>query len=232
MFDAYDSRRALDDWELEDYVLVATIEGSLYALDRKTGATRWKLDGNEPAVRSGNSGGDAEVGNNTEGNWAGGEQQPRWIVQPVEGGQLFLFDPEYGVLVISSPKMVLTEQELPLTIKQLIDHGAFKIPGCPDSQPLCTNPSDIGRFGNASVDSLEGPGYVDLDTALSRDFSLWEKVRMQVRISAQNVLNHENFSTPSNVDINSPTAGNITSSYSESAVSTARQVNFWVRFSF
>jgi len=55
---------------------------------------------------------------------------------------------------------------------------------------------------------------------------------MQVRISAQNVLNHENFSTPSNVDINSPTAGNITSSYSESAVSTARQVNFWVRFSF
>jgi serine/threonine-protein kinase/endoribonuclease IRE1 len=129
VFDAYDSRRALDDWELEDYVLVATIEGSLYALDRKTGATRWKLDGNEPAVRSGNSGGDAEVGNNTEGNWAGGEQQPRWIVQPVEGGQLFLFDPEYGVLVISSPKMVLTEQELPLTIKQLIDHGAFKIPG-------------------------------------------------------------------------------------------------------
>src|SRR5436190_20040472 len=34
VFDTSDSRRALDDWDLEDYVLVATIEGNLYALDR------------------------------------------------------------------------------------------------------------------------------------------------------------------------------------------------------
>ena len=101
VFDAYDSRRALHDWELEDYVLVATIEGSLYALDRQTGATKWKLEGNEPAVRTvGNSRGDPDLSNNTEGSWTGGEQQPKWIVQPVEGGQLFLFDPEFGVLVM------------------------------------------------------------------------------------------------------------------------------------
>lgn len=100
VFDAYDSRRSLDDWDLEDYVLVATIEGSLYALDRQTGATKWKLEGNEPAVRTvGNSRGDPELVNNMEGSWAG-SQQPRWIVQPVEGGQLFLFDPEFGVLVL------------------------------------------------------------------------------------------------------------------------------------
>jgi len=128
VFDAYDSRRALDDWDLEDYVLVATIEGSLYALDRQTGATKWKLEGNEPAVRTvGNSRGNPELVNNTEGSWAG-SQQPRWIVQPVEGGQLFLFDPEFGVLVLIF-WVPLTRQELPLTIKQLIDHGAFKIPG-------------------------------------------------------------------------------------------------------
>jgi hypothetical protein len=110
VFDAYDSRRALDDWELEDYVLVATIEGSLYALDRQTGATKWKLEGNEPAVRTvGNSRGDPDLANHTEGgSWTGGEQQPRWIVQPVEGGQLFLFDAEYGVLVIDLLKTTLT----------------------------------------------------------------------------------------------------------------------------
>jgi len=145
------------------------------------------------------------------------------------------FDPSNTNNFTGRPDVVAGVSTTPVgghKVTQWFNPGAFKIPGCPDSQPLCTNPSDIGRFGNASVDSLEGPGYVDLDTALSRDFSLWEKVRMQVRISAQNVLNHENFSTPSNVDINSPTAGNITSSYSESAVSTARQVNFWVRFSF
>ena len=110
VFDAYDSRRALDDWELEDYVLVATIEGSLYALDRQTGATRWKLEGNEPAVRTvRNSRGDSQpANNNSEGTWTGGEQ-PRWIVQPVEGGQLFLFDPEFGVLVIERFEYALTE---------------------------------------------------------------------------------------------------------------------------
>jgi hypothetical protein len=27
------------------------------------------------------------------------EREPRWIVQPVDGGQLYLFDKELGVLV-------------------------------------------------------------------------------------------------------------------------------------
>lgn len=118
------------------------------------------------------------------------------------------------------------------TVSQWFNPAAFKIPGCPDSQPLCSNPANVGRFGNASVNSLEGPDYLDMDTALSREFALFESLRMQLRISAQNVLNRANFAPPSNVTINSPTAGNITSSYSESAISTARQVNFWVRFSF
>jgi hypothetical protein len=100
IFDTSDSRRALDDWELEDYVLVATIEGSLYALDRYSGATKWVLDGNGPAVRSVGNKYDADSVNTTTHAWTTKEQQPpRWIVQPVEGGQLFLFDPQFGVLV-------------------------------------------------------------------------------------------------------------------------------------
>jgi len=100
IFDASDSRRALDDWELEDYVLVATIEGNLYALDRYSGATRWVLDGKEPAVRSVGNKYFSDTVNTTKEPGKGTEdQQPRWIVQPVEGGQLFIFDPEFGVLV-------------------------------------------------------------------------------------------------------------------------------------
>jgi hypothetical protein len=103
IFDASDSRRALDDWELEDFVLVATIEGSLYALDRYSGAQKWVLEGNGPAVRSKGSKNDNDVEDADESNSRQGtdsiEKQPRWIVQPVEGGQLFLFDPEFGVLV-------------------------------------------------------------------------------------------------------------------------------------
>jgi len=100
VFDTSDSRRALDDWELEDYVLVATIEGNLYALDRYSGATRWVLDGNGAAVQSVGNKYFSEPLNETKEPWmTPEEQQPKWIVQPVEGGQLFLFDPEFGVLV-------------------------------------------------------------------------------------------------------------------------------------
>src|SRR5271170_5624979 len=100
IFDTSDSRRALDDWELEDYVLVATIEGNLYALDRYSGATKWVLEGKEPAVRSVGNKHSSDAVNTTKEPWKDTEeQQPRWIVQPVEGGQLFLFDLEFGVLV-------------------------------------------------------------------------------------------------------------------------------------
>ena len=100
MFDAADSRRALDHWELEDYVLVATVEGNLYALDRYSGATKWVLEGKEPAVRSMGSKRLSDNVNTTKEPLKNKEdQQPRWIVQPVEGGQLFLFDLEFGVIV-------------------------------------------------------------------------------------------------------------------------------------
>src|SRR5271154_5190230 len=91
IFDTSDSRRALDDWELEDYVLVATIEGDLFALDRYSGATKWVLEGDGAAVRSVGSKYFSEPVNETRAPWTNSEeQQPKWIVQPVEGGQLFL----------------------------------------------------------------------------------------------------------------------------------------------
>jgi len=104
--DTSDPRQPFDNWELEDYVLVATIEGSLYALDRYSGATKWVLEGEQPAVSSLWSSTSVEhVQNGTGGNKEGflkREEQPRWIVQPVEGGQLFLFDSELGVIVCST----------------------------------------------------------------------------------------------------------------------------------
>ena len=106
IFDTSDSRRALDDWELEDYVLVATIEGDLFALDRYSGATRWVLDGNGAAVQSRHIKSEAVETSNSSNTHAkpvaDKDQQPRWIIQPVDGGQLFLFDEEFGVLVTQS----------------------------------------------------------------------------------------------------------------------------------
>jgi len=84
-------------------VLVATIEGDLFALDRYSGATKWVLDGNGAAVQSKHLKNEAPEPTNSSNAQtdpiADNDQQPRWIVQPVEGGQLFLFDEEFGVLV-------------------------------------------------------------------------------------------------------------------------------------
>ena len=99
VFDTSGSRTALDDWVLEDYVLVATIEGNLYALDRYSGATRWVLDGQGAAVQAVGSRYISDPANTTKEQ----SSSPRWIVQPVEGGQLFVFDQEFGVVVRSRP---------------------------------------------------------------------------------------------------------------------------------
>lgn len=46
--------RSLDDWEVEDFVLLATIDGKLYAQDRRTGKKRWEnpLEAKNPVVNS------------------------------------------------------------------------------------------------------------------------------------------------------------------------------------
>ena len=36
--------RSLRDWEVEDFVLLATIDGTIHARDRRTGAARWALE--------------------------------------------------------------------------------------------------------------------------------------------------------------------------------------------
>lgn len=86
-------------------MLVATIEGDLFALDRYSGATKWVLDGNGAAVQSRHLKNEAAEPSNSSNAHTepivDKDQQPRWIVQPVEGGQLFLFDEEFGVLVAS-----------------------------------------------------------------------------------------------------------------------------------
>lgn len=96
IFGGSNAKKTLDSWDLEDYVLVATVEGSLYALDRYSGAQKWVLEGHGPAVRSK---GTNYNGVNTTDHPDSTEKQPKWIVQPVEGGQLFLFDSDFGVLV-------------------------------------------------------------------------------------------------------------------------------------
>ncbi|KAH7238057.1 hypothetical protein BKA59DRAFT_423108 [Fusarium tricinctum] len=46
------ARRSLKDWEVEDFVLLATVDGDLYANDRRTGKERWHLEVDHPMVET------------------------------------------------------------------------------------------------------------------------------------------------------------------------------------
>jgi hypothetical protein len=65
--------------------------------------------------------------------------------------------------------------------------------------PSAYVPNAIGHFGNAGNDSLEGPGAVNVDVALSRDFAIRERMHFEFRFEAFNLMNHPNFSNPDNV---------------------------------
>ncbi len=81
-------------------------------------------------------------------------------------------------------------------------------------------------FGNVGRNSVYGPGLQTLDLALSRNFSLSEKVVFQFRGEFFNALNRTNLSTP-NRFINTPQFGTITE-----AATPGREVQLSARLSF
>jgi hypothetical protein len=53
------------------------------------------------------------------------------------------------------------------------------------------------RFGTSGYDSLRGPGLVNLDFSLFRDFRITEGFKAQFRAEALNFTNTPHFSNPS-----------------------------------
>jgi hypothetical protein len=67
-----------------------------------------------------------------------------------------------------------------------------------------------GTYGNAGRDSIVVPGSFNFDVALSREFKMRERYRLQVRGDFFNILNHPNWGTPG-LSITGGTFGQITS---------------------
>src|SRR6185312_3145523 len=64
-------------------------------------------------------------------------------------------------------------------------------------------------FGNAGRNILRGPGIVNYDTALQKNFPIKETLRLQFRAEFFNAPNVVNFNNP-NTTFNSPSFGMIT----------------------
>lgn len=81
--------RSLEDWELKDFVLLATVDGDLYASDRKTGKERWHLKADHPMV---------ETAHFRANHSAVDEDYDPidhylWVVEPTRDGELYLWRP-------------------------------------------------------------------------------------------------------------------------------------------
>jgi hypothetical protein len=81
-------------------------------------------------------------------------------------------------------------------------------------------------FGNSGRNILRGPGRINFDWSLFKDFSFSERFRFQFRGEVFNLFNTPQFDLP-NTAIGSPAAGRITN-----IVGTPRQVQLGLRFSF
>jgi hypothetical protein len=86
-------------------------------------------------------------------------------------------------------------------------------------------PPGAFQFGNSGRNVLGGPGSITLNVALMRNIRVSERVRLQGRCEAINVLNHANLGLP--VDyVDAPNAGQILSA------DPGRAIQFGVRLQF
>jgi hypothetical protein len=105
------------------------------------------------------------------------------------------------------------------TANQWLDPTAFVCPATPGWTigQACTigdNPGSdlapIGRFGNAGLGVVTGPGSVNLSTALGKSFAITERLKIKIEGSFTNLFNHVNLADPV-LAIDNSSYGQITS---------------------
>ncbi|TDZ36019.1 Serine/threonine-protein kinase/endoribonuclease IRE1 [Colletotrichum spinosum] len=110
--------RSLGDWEVEDFVLMATVDGSLYASDRKSAAVRWHVEAEESMVETKHyrlDASDEDEDYNFIDHYV-------WAIEPNRDGEIF-----YWVPGASEPRLLPTG----LTMKQMVDEGASALDNPP-----------------------------------------------------------------------------------------------------
>ena len=106
--------------------------------------------------------------------------------------------------------------KIPRTIKgtrtaemaQWFDTSVYCRPGVDAG---CAGLGPAGMLGNERPAQLDVPGYKNVDASLFRDFTIYERMRFQLRGEVSNVFNLVNLGTPT-ASISSSTYGQVTGS--------------------
>ncbi|MGH9938980.1 MAG: carboxypeptidase regulatory-like domain-containing protein [Blastocatellia bacterium] len=111
------------------------------------------------------------------------------------------------------PNLVGDPNSGPKTVEQWFNTAAFQTQA-------------VGSFGTAGRNIIIGPGFQNFDFALSRNFNVTERFRIQFRTELFNAFNHANFNYPAAI-VNAPaTVGRITSALDP------RQIQFGLKIVF
>jgi hypothetical protein len=92
--------------------------------------------------------------------------------------------------------------------------------------PAAFTVSALGTFGNAGHLMLRAPSYFDVDSSISRKFRATERINVDLRVEAFNVLNHPNLNNPSASNPTSTSFGRITNAQDPRIMQGAFKVIF------
>ncbi len=87
------------------------------------------------------------------------------------------------------------------------------------------------RFGNVGRNTMSGPGVINMDMSVFRNFKVTERFNLQFRGESFNVSNTPHFSNP-NANRNSSSFGMITSTQSADALGRSREFRLGLRLGF
>jgi len=114
-----------------------------------------------------------------------------------------------GVNPINYTKILSAPGGATYATRSYLNQAAFANICASASTPVTTCPA-LGTYGNVGRNSVNGPMFFQFDSQLSRIFPIGEKLNLDLRLEAFNVLNHPTFSNPSSGNPSSSTFGEIT----------------------
>ncbi|KAI8628069.1 hypothetical protein F5Y19DRAFT_151840 [Xylariaceae sp. FL1651] len=106
------SARSLENWEVEDYILLATVDGHLYAADRESGDERWHLQVEQPVVETIHHRPNLSFADDKNNQDRHPLDDYVWAIEPIHNGAVYIWTPShYGAGLMSTG----------YTMKQLVD---------------------------------------------------------------------------------------------------------------
>jgi hypothetical protein len=126
---------------------------------------------------------------NKAAHWIAGGWQINGIFASIAGGPMWVTAPGQSLNAIGNTQRA---DQLKPTVQKIGGAGR----GQSFFDPLAFRPVTEVRFGNHGFNSLRGPGAVNLDLGIFRDFQVTERIKIQFRAEAFNSTNTPHLNNP------------------------------------